>query len=274
MTLDCEVVLTRSGRPAMRDRTTGEVMHPVVGPRIESRELYVEASRLGERLLEASEEPLVLLDVGLGAGSNAVAALELAFSLSDRRRPLSIVSFDRSLSALDQALKPEFALAFGFSGRIEEAARALRSRGVYSNQHVSWRLVLGSLPGTLAELPRHTADIVYWDPFSPSKNPSLWTIAAFLELHARCRAGATFFTYSAATATRSALLLAGFAVGEGESTGVGKRTTQAALHHRDLRRPLDQRWLSRLTRSTAPLPTDAPTDALARISAMPQFARG
>jgi queuine tRNA-ribosyltransferase len=271
MTLDCEVVLTRSGEPAMRDRTTGEVMHPVIGPRIESHQLYVLPSRLRERLLESDDDPLVLLDVGLGAGSNAVAALELALSAPRAHRPLRIVSFDRSVAALEQALKPEFAGAFGFTGRLEHAARTLLASGHYVGEQVSWKLALGSLPETLAEVAPRGADIVYWDPFSPAKNPDLWTVAAFTELHARCREGATFFTYSAATATRSALLLAGFAVGEGEATGAGKRTTQAALSHHDLSRPLDARWLLRLSRSTAPLPSDAPAGAFERIREMPQF---
>jgi queuine tRNA-ribosyltransferase len=34
---------------------------------------------------------------------------------------------------------------------------------------------------------------------------------------------------------------------------------------------LDRRWLERLARSAAPFPADAPTDAFARIAALPQF---
>ena len=271
MTLDCEVVVTRSGERAMRDRNTGEVMHPVVGPRIESRLLYVEASRLRQRLQEPDESALLLLDVGLGAGSNAVAALEVAFSLVGGRRRLHIMSFDRSVAALEHALRPEFAHSFGYNGRVAEAASRLLADAHYQDDDVRWDLVLGALPTTLARVASHSADIVYWDPFSPAKNPALWTTGAFSELRRCCRAGATLFTYSAATATRSALLLAGFAVGEGEATGVGKTTTQAALAPATLTRPLDARWLARLTRSSAPLPSDAPSDAFARIRAMPQF---
>ncbi|MFZ5890640.1 MAG: MnmC family methyltransferase [Myxococcota bacterium] len=271
MTLDCEVVRTRSGELAMRDRISGEVMHPVVGPRVESRLLYVEPSRLQERLSEPISEPLVLLDVGLGAGSNAIAALEAAEALPASARTLRIVSFDHSLAALRHALEPEYAAAFGLTGDIAEAARAVLSDGIYRGERSEWRIELGELPSTLQRCDQASADIVFWDPFSPARNPSLWTIAAFRELRALCRPGATFFTYSAATSTRSALLLAGFAVAEGESTGLGKRTTQAALSHRDLARPLDRRWLQRLSRSSAPLPPEAPPDAFARIAALPQF---
>ena len=274
MTLDCEVVLTRSGEPAMRDRISGEVMHPVVGPRVESRLLYIEGSKLRERLREATSRPLLVLDVGLGAGSNAVAALEVALALGETARPLHVVSFDQSVAGLEQALRPEHREAFGYSGQLLEAGLALFRSGRYRGANVTWELELGALPATLSRIEPARADIVYWDPFSPAKNPTLWTVAAFSALRSRCEPRATLFTYSAATSTRSALVLAGFAVGEGESTGVGKRTTQAACHVADLARPLQRRWLETLTRSTAPFPTDAPPDALARIRAAAQFNAG
>src|SRR3954452_7378538 len=57
VTLECEVVRTRSGAPAMLDRTTGEVMHPLVGPRVEAERLYIGPSRLALRLCEPEREP-------------------------------------------------------------------------------------------------------------------------------------------------------------------------------------------------------------------------
>ncbi len=108
--------------------------------------------------------------------------------------------------------------------------------------------------------------MVYWDPFSPKVNGALWTAGAFSRLAARCAPGATLFTYSTATATRSALLLAGFAVGHGDASGPKAETTAAALPPALPARPLDARWLVRLARSSAPFPPDAPADALERIS--------
>ena len=88
---------------------------------------------------------------------------------------------------------------------------------------------------------------------------------------ARAAPGSTLFTYSTATAVRSALLLAGFVVGRGDASGPKKETTAAALPPSLPARPLDARWLERLARSSAPFPPDAPADALERVSAMQQF---
>jgi len=269
-TTDCEVVTTRGGARAMRDITTGELMHPIVGPIIEAEQLYVEPSRLKDRL-GAGGPPLVLLDVGLGAGSNAIAAWKLSERMPASASRLEIVSFERSVSALTLALADEHASSFGFEGEAGRAARALLDTGAHEAPRTRWRLVIGELPSTLASEPGSSADVVFWDPFSPRANPSLWTMAAFTALRRLCRAGTTVHTYSAATATRSALLLAGFAVGAGEATLEGKQTTTAAVSVGDLQRPLDRRWLQRLARSSAPFPPDAPADALARVTALSQF---
>ena len=274
MTLDCEVVLTRSGALAMRDRRSGEVMHPLVGPLVEAERLYLTPSRLAPRLREPDPRPLVVLDVGLGAGSNAVAAWRLAASLPERRRELRLVSFDRSRAALELALEPEHAAAFGLDGEAGGAARALLEQGGASSAHADWRLRLGELPGSLALEPAACADIVFWDPFSPSANPDLWTVQAFTALRRLCRDGATVHTYSGATATRSALLLAGFAVGVGEPISPGRTATTASTRLADLPRPLDRRWFDRLARSSAAFPADAAPDALQRIRALAQFAPG
>lgn len=260
----------------MLDRDSGELMHPGTGPLVEPESLYVVPSRLAQRLAlvdgsgrDATADPLVVFDVGLGAGSNAAAAFRLSESLGGPRRLLSIVSFDRSLAALELALAPEHAAAFGLDGDAGLAARQLVARGSASGRYTAWRLVEGPLPGSLA-LSAQRADIVFWDPFSPAHNSELWSCAAFRALRAQCRDGATVHTYSGATAVRSALLIAGFNVAVGPRIAQGKHGTIASAGG-ELPGLLDRRWLERLSRSSAPLPADAPAGAFERIAAMSQF---
>jgi queuine tRNA-ribosyltransferase len=258
----------------MRDRETGELMHPVAGPLVEADKLYIKASRLEARLAEGTGQPLVLLDVGLGAGSNAIAAWKLSERMPPSSRRLEMISFDRTTAALELALSNEHATAFGFAGDALGAARELLSRGRHETPRTTWRLEAGELPSTLSRVPERSSDVVFWDPFSPRATPALWTVAAFAALRRVCNDGATVHTYSAATATRSALLLAGFAVGIGDPSGVGKDTTQAAIAVDRLARPLGPRWLERVARSAAPFPADAPADALARVAALSQLSAG
>jgi queuine tRNA-ribosyltransferase len=262
-------VTTRDGAPAVVDREVGEVMHPVIGPAVESERLYVAQSRLRARLAEPGA-PLVLFDVGLGAGSNALAAWRASSAAPPGARRLELVSFERDLGAFTLATSPEGVARLGTSPLEAEAARALLASHRYEDARTLWRLRLGeALEGLASE--RALADVVFWDPFSPKANPALWTLAAFRALRSRCAPGATVFTYSTATATRAALLLAGFYVGVGDASGPKEQTTAAAADPADVVRPLDARWLERLARSSAPFPPDAPADALDRIRAHPQF---
>jgi queuine tRNA-ribosyltransferase len=258
----------------MRSIRVGEVMHPGVGPLVESRELYVRQSRLEARLRDGAVR-LCVYDVGLGAGSNALAARAAAERAGDGAARLELVSFERDLGALELALAhPD---AFGTAGAAGQAARALLADGEHRSARTRWRLRRGELLDALAaeavagEAP---ADIVFWDPFSPGADPSLWTVAAFRALRRAAAPRCTLFTYSASTATRVALLLAGFAVGVGDAIGDKAQTTAAAVDPADLARPLDRRWLERVARADAPRPTDAPTDLARALTALPQFAAG
>jgi len=260
-----QVVRTRKGVLAMRNVEADEVMHPGVGPLIEAEQLYVRQSRLGDRLRESGR--LVLFDIGMGAGSNALAARREALSVPDSS-VLELVSFERDLGALTLALtQPE---AFGLEGEAGDAARTLLLSGQHDTARVRWRLRHGDI---LTELPKEPlkADIVFWDPFSPKANPELWTIAAFTALRRTAGARCSLFTYSASTAVRVALLLAGWAVGVGNSIGEKSFTTAAAVVASDLARPLDRAWLARLQRAQVPLPGDAPVDAVRRVADASQF---
>lgn len=263
----CELVTTREGATAVLDRDTMEVMHPIVGPRIEAQRIYVEPSRLEARLLRGGAA-FVLFDVGLGAGSNAIAAWHLSERLPTSARPLEIVSFDRSRAAIELALTQP--AAFDLEGAAGEAARAVLREGEHRTLRTRWRYVEGELPSAL--LGQGPADMVWWDAFSPRNNPIMWTAAAFAALRPSCGPGCTVLTFSGATAVRSALLLAGFAVGVGVPIGKEKHATFAAVDVEDIAEPLDQRWLDRLTRSSAPMPSDAPADAWERVARAKQFA--
>src|SRR5690606_37833304 len=99
-----ELITTAGGARAVRDAVTGEVMHAGADPCHEARVLYLEPSRLTRRLAEAVAEPLLLLDVGLGAGTNAALALSGALRHVGQRRALHVISFDLTLAGLELAL--------------------------------------------------------------------------------------------------------------------------------------------------------------------------
>jgi queuine tRNA-ribosyltransferase len=267
-----EIVTTTSGAPAMLARDVGEVMHPGLGATAEAEQLYVAQARLADRLAEGGA-PLVLFDVGLGAAANALAAVRCARAAPAGSRRLLVYSFERDLGALALAASVDGAARLRWSAADRTAALTLLERGEYEESQFRWQLIAGDALASLARVPQ-LADLVFWDPWSPRSNAELWTTRAFTMLRQHCAPGALLFTYSRATAVRSALLLAGFHVGAGAVVGT-KETTAAALAPARPAQPLDRRWLARLQRSSAALPSDvAAADmpvALAQIAAHAQF---
>ncbi|MEW6434658.1 MAG: tRNA guanosine(34) transglycosylase Tgt [Myxococcota bacterium] len=249
---DFELVTLRSGARAVRHLGHGEVMHPV-GPWEEANRLYVDQLGLERRLAERGEEPVRILDVGLGAGTNAVAALTRAQALGDARvRDLEIVSIELDTAPLQLALGD--ARGFPFLEPWRTAAEALLNEGRWDAPSLSWRLLQGDGAALVEELDGYF-DLVFFDPFSPEANPGMWTNRVLRCIRSRLRLqGGVLATYSAATPTRVAFLLAGFFVGAGLSTGTKRETTVAASHLELLEAPLGARWLRRWERSSAKAP--------------------
>jgi tRNA U34 5-methylaminomethyl-2-thiouridine-forming methyltransferase MnmC len=270
-----ERVTLRNGERALRERATGEIMHPSVGPWAEAKRLYVEQSRLETRLAATGTAPVRVYDVGLGGAANAVAALDCARGLGERRRrPLELVSFEQTVEPLELALAdPE---GFPFLVPWRAAIAALLSEGSWSDAGASWKLVRGDLLETLARAPS-PAELVYFDPFSPKANPALWTVEALGALRGRLSEdpAAELFTYSAATPTRVSLLLAGFFVGAGVSVATKAETTVAATQRTALAEPLGQRWLERWSRSShrAPHGRSLSDEVERAVRSHPQFTR-
>lgn len=271
---DFELVSLRGGAWAVRHVGHGEVMHPAGGPWEEANRLYVRQLELARRLA-SPDGPLRVLDVGLGAGTNAAAVLACAREVA-ARRPLELHSLEVDLAPLRLALKsPE---AFPFLEPWREAAEALASRGEWEGEGIRWRLTLGDARCAVEAVPPEQ-DLVLFDPFSPKANPTLWTPHFLARIRSRCREdgdGALLATYSAATPTRVSLLLAGFYVGAGASTGTKGETTLAATRLEALGAPLGSRWLERWRRSTAREPHGEPLtpEAERRVFSHPQFGPG
>ncbi len=179
------------------------------------------------------------------------------------------------LAPLRLALADE--AGFPFLAPWRAAAQALMERGTWSEPGVEWRLELGDVLGRLSCAPG-PADLVFFDPFSPEKNPALWTRRALAAVRAACRddqVGATLVTYSASTRTRASMLLGGFFVGAGVGVGTKKETTIAATRLDLLERPLGEEWLGRWRRSSARAPhgEELTAEVEQAVLAHPQFRR-
>jgi queuine tRNA-ribosyltransferase len=248
------------GWASVVDTASGEIMHAGLDPGAEAQALYVEQSRLPERLREPVTAPLVVWDVGLGAGHNAVAALRCCeAAATEARRPLHLLSFEHDTAS--------FRLARRHPRRFPHlqgpAAGRLLRVGEWRSERpaCTWTLVDGDFRARMADVP--VPDVIFYDPFSLRTDRALWTLACFAQVFAACADHDTeLFTYSAATPVRAALLVAGFLVARGAPTGTKQETTLAmtpAAARRATARGrvlLGPEWLERWRRSDAKFPSD------------------
>lgn len=204
----------------------GEACHSTSGARLESHQRYVAGCALPERWAAARGRTWRVLDIGTGLGWNLAATLEAR--QESRLTPLpalELVTLEVSREVLEASFALHEAIPQGPSlGAVHAALKiclkAARGTQVSVVSGVSLSLYLGAaeevIP-TLKGLPPF--DVFYLDPFSPRREPGLWTPAFLQGLAALAAPEARLATYCAATHVRVGLALAGWEVGPGPRVG-------------------------------------------------------
>jgi queuine tRNA-ribosyltransferase len=168
-----------------------------------------------------------------------------------------LVSFEIDLRLLEFTL--DHSHHFKHYHGYEPAIRSLLNQGCWREGAITWELREGDF-NQLIDQEASSADLIYWDAYSPKVNSEMWTLSCFKKLFSKCQnsphRAASLYTYSRSTPIRTALLAAGFYVGVGQATGLKNETTQASTQIQELPHPLGERWFSRWQRSDTPFPID------------------
>ncbi len=282
-----ELVPLAGGIHSLRSLANGQTFHPVVGPAAEADAVHVTGTRLVERANAMPGHCLVIWDVGLGAAANALAAVRALAAGYQHAEEVMLFSFDRSLGALEFALANAQTLGYpvGYESALESLLTRRGAEIPVGDTKIFWRVVCDDFPTVLAHpakfFPPHA---IFFDPYSPTVNPEMWTLETFAALLGRTDPGhpCLLTTYTRSTAVRVTLLLAGWFVGIGGATGEKDETTVAANVPGLLERPLGRPWLEKkvyASTNAAPLrgePTDTRgpinEEDFERLRAHPQFA--
>jgi tRNA U34 5-methylaminomethyl-2-thiouridine-forming methyltransferase MnmC len=265
---DYQLVTLADGQRTLFSTSYGEKMHPGLGPRAEADLLYVCQLHIRERLAKTSSE-FVIWDIGLGAAANAIAVLRATTHIPGHLR---LVSFDNTANPLEFALENSAALGYVSSYEDQLRLLLLTKQITFSNSslQVDWQFHLEDFPtwlsqGRRAVPPPHA---IFFDAFSPAKNPAMWTLPVFQNLYRALnpQRPCALTTYSRSTLLRTTLLLAGFFVGVGHATGMKEETTVAANTLDLICEPLDHRWLARARRSHSAEPLHQPVYSRAPLS--------
>ncbi len=212
---------TADGSWTLAHAEHSEWYHSRAGALTEARHLYVVASGI---LGEFEQGNCVrVLDVGLGLGYNALATVD-AWLQSGAKAHLQILSLEND-EALFHALRSGSApWQIGWNPFWIEALKGLRCesdglwRGVIRGPGggaLDWHVILGDArsDASISLLQKSGPhDYVWQDPFSPKKNPGMWTADWFSAVALAVGCDGCLMTYSVARKVRDALEVSGWRV--------------------------------------------------------------
>jgi len=184
----------------------------------EYQEAYHSLTGAIEEAVKKYVEPLgvkdgqTILDICFGLGYNTFAAIEKA-------KNLKIIALERDEKVLESLQELEI------GGKYDIIKKLAREKK-YKDKDYDLTLILGPAETTIKQI-KEECDIVFLDPFSPKKNPELWTEAFFKEIFKRMKPGAKLATYSCARAVRDNLRAVGFIVTDGPAVGRRGPSTNA-----------------------------------------------
>jgi len=201
--MNSELILTEDGSHTLFVSEIDECYHSSHGAVQESKHIFIEAG-----LKQCPKSEIRILEIGFGTGLNAFLTL-----LEAEKQQLKIhyTSLERFPVEIAKALQLNYV-----DGHSDEARNYFELL-----QTSAWNVAVQISPYFSLEKIEadFTAfefggmyDVVYFDAFSPEKQPEMWSLQRFEKVAGCCNAGAVITTYCAKGVVRRAMQAAGFTV--------------------------------------------------------------
>lgn len=201
--MNTELILTEDGSHTLYVPQIDENYHSSHGAIQESTHIFIEAG-----LKKCSKSKIKVLEVGFGTGLNAFLALIEAEKSGKHVQYTSLEKYPVEVEKAMQLNYPE--------------VLSPANRNVFELMHTSpWNVDVEITPYfTLKKtetdftcyIPENKFDMIFFDAFSPEKQPVMWTQERFEMIFNYCNSGAILITYCAKGAVRRAMQAAGFKV--------------------------------------------------------------
>jgi chorismate dehydratase len=211
-------LITNDGSETLHNKEYDEHYHSKSGAVEEAVEKYVKPCRISDLTKEGKAR---VIDIGFGLGYNAVAAIDANLG------EIEIISFEKDENIIKEAAKLNPPLVNFHILRKLEYDPKTKSYS-YEDKNIYLKIKIGDAVQRIKEL-AGKFDAVFLDPFSPKKNPELWTAEFFKEIAMRMKPHAILATYSCARIVRDNLKEAGFHVYDGPVIGRRGASTLAKV---------------------------------------------
>ena len=197
-----QFIKTQDGSYTVFNQKYQEHYHTISGALEEAFEKHVNAIGV--------KNGFHILDFCFGLGYNSIIATK-------KHKNLQIVGLENDIETIKAIKELEV------PSEIEKEFAAFRNLAeelkITDDNNNTIKLIIGDALVSLDLLPRYYFDRVFFDPFSPGKQPEMWGRDVFQKIHRVMKPGAKLSTYSCAKSVRQNMIAAGFKVLDGPVIG-------------------------------------------------------
>lgn len=201
--MNSELLITSDGSHTLFVPTIDESYHSTHGAIQESRHIFIEAG-----LKQCAKLEIRVLEIGFGTGLNAFLTL-LEAEKSNRR--IHFTTLELYPVVIEKALQLNYPEELASENRLdfEKMHTSAWNEEIQITPYFSLKKIKTDFTSHPFE---NKFDVVFFDAFSPEKQPEMWTLQQFEKIYESCNSGAILTTYCAKGIVRRAMQSAGFSV--------------------------------------------------------------
>lgn len=204
--MQTEIRLTEDASHTLYVAEIDECYHSMHGAVQESSHIFVDAG-LKAFLPFCEKEETKVLEIGFGTGLNAYLSLLEAEKL---KKKIHYTALELYPLAIDEAMSLNYPGIFGDGSDVFEKMHLSRwNEDAVITDYFSLHKIKADF--TVYEL-QGLFDVIYFDAFSPDKQPEMWSEGGFRKICEHAADGAVLTTYCAKGIVRRTMQSAGFAV--------------------------------------------------------------
>jgi len=197
-----DIRITGDGSHTLFDAHTGEHYHSTFGAVTESKHIFIENG-----ISKVEKDSITVFEAGFGTGLNAYITLLWARENKKNVHYTTIELFPVNPDEIPKLNYPEIL------GGSQELFNAMHKTEWGSETLIDEGFLLTRIKGDIRNIPlMPMQDIVYYDAFSPSVQPELWTENIFGQMNKILNRGGILVSYCVRGTVKQALRSNGFKV--------------------------------------------------------------
>lgn len=216
-------IITNDGSHTFYVPEIDECYHSTNGAIQESRHIFIDAG-----LKQCEKAEINLLEIGFGTGLNALLTAALLEKEEIRAKKINYTTIELYPLSVEEAMQLNYPELIAQTDenlleKVESFFEKMHTSPWGEKVQISEKFLLTKLHLNFTQYePTDNFDVIYFDAFSPEKQPEMWSEELFKKLYLCAAKNAVMTTYSAKGAVRRAMQSAGFRV-ERISGPPGKR---------------------------------------------------